>query len=103
MITYGIIILLVAILFITLGACIFRGNIGLIHDYHQTNVKDKVNYGKAMGKAISGIGIAAMISGFISFSPDISASIAVRVFIIGFIICFFFIYKTQKKYNGGIF
>ena len=95
-----------AILFILIGFEIFRGKTDLIHDYHQTKVKDKVGYGKAMGKAISGIGVSALISAIISLIPynsqDQIAFIATDIFVIGFIVSFILIFKAQKKYNGGI-
>jgi len=103
----AIIMLLIAIIFWIMGIQIYRGKTDLIHDYHQTRVKDKINYGKAMGKAIIGIGTVIFISGLIALVPNLSEdtmiSSLLSVFCVGFIICMIWIYKIQKKYNGGVF
>ena len=103
----AIIMFLVAIYFCIVGIKIFKGKTDLIHDYHQTRVKDKINYGKAMGKAIIGIGIVIFISGLIALVPNLleetMITILISVFLVGFIICMIWIYNIQKKYNGGVF
>jgi len=103
----AIIMFFVAIPIWIVGIKIFKGKTDLIHDYHQTRVKDKINYGKAMGKAIIGIGIVIFISGLITIIPDLledtMISICLSMFFVGFIICMIWIYKIQKKYNGGVF
>lgn len=46
MIIFSIVMLLTSAIFIPVGIMIYRGNTNLIHDYHQTKVTDKANYGK---------------------------------------------------------
>ena len=103
----AIMMFLVAIQFWIVGIKVFKGKTELIHDYHQKRVKDKLNYGKAMGKAIIGIGTVIFISALIALVPnlleDSMISILISVFFVGFIICMIWIYKIQKKYNGGVF
>ena len=105
MIIFSIVMLLISAIFISVGIMIYRGNTNLIHDYHQTKVTDKANYGKEMGKAVVGIAASAFLSGVISLlgKQEINVLISVAVFIIGFADCFAWICRIQKKYNGGMF
>lgn len=105
MIAYAIVMFIGALLFILLGIPIYRGKTELIHSYHQTNVKDKIGYGKAMGKAVLGLSLPYIASGIVSFLGDSYKLlyISIGVLIIGFIFSFAFIFKVQKKYNGGMF
>lgn len=105
MTAFSVVFLLVALLFIVIGIMIFFGKTELIHDYHQENVTDKKGYGKAMGKAVGGIGLSALAGGLISliFKDEKFIFSAVAVFFIGFALSFYFIFKAQKKYNGGMF
>ena len=49
MIAYSIIMFVTAGLFLILGIAIYKGNTKLIHDYHQTHVKEseRQEYGRA--------------------------------------------------------
>jgi len=98
---FSIIIFLTSILFIIIGISIYKGNIELIHSYHQENVTDKVGYGKAMGKSLIMFSLPLIISGIIAFFTE--TSIPVIILIAGMIVGFILIFKTQQKYNGGIF
>ena len=105
MLIYSIIMLPVSILLITFSILIYKGNTGLIHDYHQTKVTDKKAYGKAFGKALAVVGLAPLLSGLIGFLGDSKqiAVIAVAVLIAFLCIGIVCICTVQKKYNGGIF
>lgn len=100
---FSFVMFIAAILFLILGMLIFRGHVNLIHQYQQEKVKDKTAYGKAMGKPIMGIGFFAFLSGLVTFIPNVPIFLAIGIFIIGFLICFYFIYKAQKKFNDGLF
>jgi len=101
MLAYSIIMFAVALLMIILGWFVYKGHTELIHDYHQTRVKDKAAYGKAMGKALMGLALPLIISGVVAF---FTASIWLTVIlIVGLILAFIPLFRAQKKYNGGLF
>ncbi len=101
MLIFSIILLITSALFIILGVSIYKGNIGLIHSYHQENVTDKVGYGKAMGKALIILSLPLIASGIIAFFTE--SAIPTVVLIVGMVIGFIPIIRAQNKYNGGIF
>ena len=105
MLLYSIIMFAVAILFIVISLSIYKGNTNLIHDYHQTKVKDKEAYGKAFGKALAIVGLAPLFSGLLGLFGNSKplALISVAAFVIFFCVGFACIYAVQKKYNGGMF
>lgn len=103
MIFYAIIMFVAACAFCVIAALIYKGKTNLIHDYHQTRVKDKANYGKAFGNA-SGVFSATMaLSGVIALFGESAMWIAVAVLVVGLIVGIVAILRVQKKYNGGVF
>ena len=98
---YSIILFLTSFLLIILGISIYKGNIELIHSYHQENVTDKIGYGKAMGKALIVFSIPMLISGVMALFTE--SVLPVIILIVGMIVGFIPIIKTQQKYNGGMF
>ncbi len=103
MLLYSIIMFLVAVPTVWIGIAIYRGNTGLIHDYHQTKVADKSAYGKAFGKAMFVISAAPLLSGIVGLLGDSAAMIAVAVLLVGLFTGIAYIIAVQKKYNSGIF
>ena len=105
MILYSCILLPVSVLFTILSFKIYNGKTELIHDYHQTNVKDKEAYGKGFGKALGVIAAGIFLSGIVGLlgDSDTIAMAAVIVLFAGLFAGLFCIYKLQKKYNSGIF
>lgn len=98
---FSIILFLTAILFIIMGISIYKGNIGLIHSYHQENVTDKIGYGKAMGKALIVFSVSMLIPGVIALFSE--SALPVVILFVGMIVGFVAIIKAQQKYNGGLF
>ena len=98
---YAGIMIAVSVLFFCVGRSIYRGNTDLIHDYHQTKVKDKAAYGKAFGKAMFCIAVAMALSGILSLFTDSLLSVA--VLFIGLGAGIVWIILVQKKYNHGVF
>ncbi len=88
-------------MFIILGISVYKGNIALIHSYHQENVTDKVGYGKAMGKALIIFSLPLVISGALALF--IENLIPVIILIVGMVVGFIPIVKAQQKFNGGMF
>ncbi len=105
MVLYSVIMLSVALLIGSIGIEIYRGKTNLIHDYHQTKVKDRASYGKAFGKAMFVMTATLFLSGIIGLfgNSDTVAVIAVAVQVVGLLIGIGCIIAVQKKYNKGIF
>ena len=105
MVLYSAIVILVAILLFGIGIAIYRGKTELIHDYHQTRVKDKRAYGKAFGISMLVMASAMLISGIIGLFGDtkIIAMIAVSFLAAGLVMGVALIVAVQIKYNKGIF
>ena len=101
MVLYSIILLTVSVLFFFLGMSIYRGNTDLIHDYHQTRVKDKVAYGKAFGKAMFIMAASMAASGLLALVTD--SFLPVLVLFLGLAAGIIQIILVQKKYNNGVF
>lgn len=105
MLLYSIIMFIVSFIFCIISYLIYKGNTNLIHDYHQTKVKDKKAYGQAFGKALFVFALSTFISGVIGLLGDTKLIVLLSVFvlIIGIIVGMIGIIAVQKKYNQGIF
>ena len=78
---FSIILFLTSILFIIIGISIYKGNIELIHSYHQENVTDKVGYGKAMGKSLIMFSLPLIISGIIAFFTETAIPVIILLIV----------------------
>lgn len=103
MTVYAIIMFLTAILFAVVAVMICKGNTNLIHDYHQTRVKDKTAYGKAFARAVGVMAGVMALSGAIALLGETAVWGAITVLMIGIAIGIAAIVRVQKKYNGGVF
>lgn len=107
MIAYSIIMFVIAGLFLILGIAIYKGNTKLIHDYHQTHVKEseRQEYGRAFAKGMFAICATLIVSGIIALFGEegVTATASLIVLFVGFIVSFVILAKVQKKYNGGFF
>ena len=107
MIAFSVILFAVSALFLLLGILIRSGRTNLIHDYHQTKVKESEmrKYGKAFAKAMFCIAATMLTSGIIALfgegAPILTA--ALTVLFLGLAVSFVMIGRVQKKFNGGIF
>ena len=107
MIAYSIILFATAVLFLALGIAVYKGNMKLIHDYHQRNVREseRTEYGRAFAKGMFAICATLLISGIIALfgETDPIAAVSLIVLFAGLIVSGILIVKVQKKYNGGLF
>ena len=105
MILYCVIMFLTAVLFGALGLAIYRGRTDLIHDYHQTKVKDHRAYGRAFGKKMFAIAGAMLLSGIIGLFGDSTKIVilAIGVLVLGLCLGIGGMIGVQRKYNGGVF
>jgi len=101
MLLYVIIMLLCSLLFGVIAIMVYQGRTDLIHDYHQQKVTDKAAYGRAFGKALLGISLAALASAAAALL--IGAAVAVAVLIACMACSIGAIWRVQKKYNQGLF
>ena len=107
MIAYSIIMFVTAVLFLVLGIVVYRGNTKLIHDYHQTNVKEaeRKEYSRAFAKGMFAICATLLVSGIIALVGEEGFIVAtsLSVLTVGLIVSVIILVKVQKKYNGGLF
>ena len=107
MIIYSVIMFMAAILFLAIGISVYRGNTKLIHDYHQTNIKEsqQQEYGRAFAKGMFIISAALLISGIIALfgEGDLILAVSLVVLSVGLIVSIAVLVKVQKKYNGRLF
>ena len=87
------------------GLVVYKGHYKLLHSYHYRNVTDFNGYCHELGKDLMFMSLPLLISTIMELwvSIEIIALLSKLVLSIGFIICFIFIFKTQIKYNGGLF
>lgn len=87
------------------GLAIYKGHYKLLHKYHYRNVTDLNGYCHEIGKELMFMSLPLLISTILELwiSIDIIAILSKLILSLGFIICFIFIFKTQIKYNGGLF
>lgn len=107
MIAYSVIMFTVAAVFIIFGILIYRGKTNVIHDYHQTHIKDtdKKEYGRLFAKAMFCISLTLIISGVIALFGESKTILfsSLAVLFVGLIASFIWLGIIQNKYNGGIF
>lgn len=105
MLAYSVIMFAAAVLFFGFAAAIYRGNTNLIHDYHQTHVKetDKKKYGESFSKGLFILAASMAFSGIIALFGSTTPIVLVSngILFAGMIIAFIVIAKVQKKFNGG--
>ncbi len=106
MIAYSIFMSVIAVFFLIVGIAIFKGNTKLIHDYHQTHVKEseRREYGRAFAKGMYAISATLIISSIVALfgkeGPVVAASMI--VLFAGLVVSIVILVKVQKKYNGGL-
>ena len=103
MLIYAIVMFLLAVVFAIIAVQIYKGKTNLIHDYHQTKVKDKAAYGKAFGKAMGILPVSMAVSGLIALVGEDLMLYAVGALLVGLADGVVMILRVQKKFNGGLF
>lgn len=105
MIAYSFFMFAIAVLFLIFGIAIYKGNTKLIHDYHQTHVKEseRREYGRAFATGIFTICATLFISGIIALFGEKGAIVTASLItlFVGLVVSFVILAKVQKKYNGG--
>ena len=107
MVVFAVSVFLAGALILAIGIAVYRGNAKLIHDYHQQKVKeeDRPAYCRAIAKGLFLMAGSLILSGLVNLlgesGPVILATLA--IFATGIIASLIYIYRVQKKYNGGLF
>ena len=105
MIAYSVFMSVTAVFFLAVGIAIYKGNTKLIHDYHQTHVKEaeRREYGRAFSKGMFAICATLVISSIIALFGDDGAVVAAALIVLfaGLVVSIIILAKVQKKYNGG--
>ena len=103
MLVYSMILFAVAVLFLALALLVYRGNTKLIHDYHQTKVKEteRQAYGRAFAIGLFVLCATLFLSGVIALMDIVGVSLVALV--AGLIVSVVMLAKVQRKYNGGLF
>ena len=90
----------IAAFFLIVGIAIYKGNNKLIHDYHQTHVKEseRKEYGIAFSKGMFAICTTLIISGIIALFGTEGAieTASLIVLFAGLIVSFAILTKVQK-------
>lgn len=107
MLLYSVIMFVVAGLILAIGISISRGNTKLIHDYHQTKVKEtqRLDYAKAFAKGLFVLGAALALSGGLALLGDSKGirTASLIVLFVGIAGSIAILLKVQKTYNRGLF
>ena len=105
MIAYSVFMFVIAAFFLIVGIAIYKGNTKLIHDYHQTHVKEseRQEYGRALAKGMFTICATLIISGIIALFGEEGAIVAASLIVLFacLIVSFAILAIVQQKYNGG--
>ena len=87
------------------GLVVYKGHYKILHKYHYHNVVDFTGYCREIGKELMFMSLPLLIATVLELwaSIEIIAILSKLVLSVGFIICSIFIFKTQIKYNNGLF
>jgi len=94
---------IVGALLLAAGIAVYKGKTAIIQNYHRKNVTDNKNYGIAMGKAISAMGLSAFVTATLSFLGDAFLMVGTVLFLVVMVVMMVIVYFIQKKYNGSMF
>lgn len=107
MLEYSLIMFAVTVLFLGLGIAIYRGNTKLIHDYHQTKVKEseRLDYARDFSKGMFVICAGTAVSGIIALFGQSGRIVLISIAALaaGLIAGMAVLFRVQKRYNGGMF
>lgn len=97
--------LFISLCIFSAGLAVYKGHYKLLHKYHYRNVNDLSGYCHEIGKELMFMCIPLFLSSVLELwsSIEVIALLSKLILTIGFLICFIFIFKTQLKYNGGLF
>lgn len=97
----------VAAFFSGLAVALRRGQIRCIHEYHWERVKEEERpaYARAFARGLVGIACSLVLSGGIALAGETQALAVASVLalFLGLAASFLYLFRVQKRYNGGLF
>ena len=99
MTTYSVLLFIVAMMILLWGFLLYKGNLSSLRPESYKRVKDKMAYGKAMGKAVFVMGFPQVLAGIIALLGEITVVVILTVVISvgGFLAGLFCMLKVEDR------
>lgn len=99
MTTYSVLLFIVAMMILLWGFLLYKGNLSSLRPKSYKRVKDKMAYGKAMGKAVFVMGFPQVLAGIIALLGEITVVVILTVVISvgGFLAGLFCMLKVEDR------
>lgn len=99
MTAYSVLLFIVAMMILLWGFLLYKGNLSSLRPESYKRVKDKMAYGKAMGKAVFVMGFPQVLAGIIALLGEITVVVILTVVISvgGFLAGLFCMLKVEGR------
>ena len=99
MTAYSVVLFIIAMIILLWGFSLYKGNLSSLRPASYKRVKDKVAYGKAMGKAVFAMGVPQVLAGVIALLGEITVVVILTVVISvgGFLAGLFCMLKVEDR------
>ena len=99
MTAYSVVLFIIAMIILLWGFSLYKGNLSSLRPASYKRVKDKVAYGKAMGKAVFVMGVPQVLAGVIALLGEITVVVILTVVISvgGFLAGLFCMLKVEDR------
>ena len=99
MTAYSVVLFIIATIILFWGFSLYRGNLSSLRPNSYRRVKDKVAYGKAMGKAVFVMGVPQVLAGIIALFGEKTVAVILTVVISfgGFLAGLFCMLKVEDR------
>ena len=99
MTAYSVVLFIIATIILFWGFSLYRGNLSSLRPNSYRRVKDKVAYGKAMGKAVFVMGVPQVLAGIIALFGEKTVAVILTVVISfgGFLAGLFGMLKVEDR------
>lgn len=99
MTAYSVLLFIVAMMILLWGLLLYKGNLSSLRPESYKRVKDKMAYGKAMGKAVFVMGFPQVLAGIIALLGEITVVVILTVVISvgGFLAGLFCMLKVEDR------
>ena len=99
MTAYSVLLFIVAMMILLWGFLLYKGNLSSLRPESYKRVKDKMAYGKAMGKAVFVMGFPQVLAGIIALLGEITVVVILTVVISvgGFLAGLFCMLKVEDR------
>ena len=99
MTAYSVVLFIIAMIILLWGFSLYKGNLSSLRPASYKRVKDKVAYGKAMGKAVFAMGVPQVLAGVIALLGETTVVVILTVVISvgGFLAGLFSMLKVEDR------